>query len=131
MLSASILLALAASVTAQGVTSAIAPSAPIPSGCSTSTSGTFQITVVNVTQTVKKRELEKRDALVLTLANGILKDAQGRTGYIASNYQFQFDGPPQVCSSHLSAKHDHELTMIENRPVPFTLPDFLYAATSL
>ncbi|KAL8750237.1 MAG: hypothetical protein Q9184_006494 [Pyrenodesmia sp. 2 TL-2023] len=33
--------------------------------------------------------------LTLTLADGILKDAQGRTGYIAANYQFQFDAPPQ------------------------------------
>jgi hypothetical protein len=98
MLSASILLALVASVAAapQGVTSAIAPPAAVPAGCSTSASGTFQIAVVNVTQGLKKRELEKRDALTLTLASGILKDALGRTGYIASNYQFQFDGPPQV-----------------------------------
>jgi hypothetical protein len=99
MLSASILLAFAATVAAspQGVTSAIAPSAPKPSGCSSSSSGTFQITVVNVTQNApNKRDLEKRDALILTLADGILKDALGRTGYIADNYQFQFDGPPQV-----------------------------------
>ena len=34
--------------------------------------------------------------LALTLADGILKDAKGRTGYIASNFQFQFDGPPQA-----------------------------------
>ena len=33
--------------------------------------------------------------LELTLANGILKDSHGRTGYIASNFQFQFDDPPQ------------------------------------
>lgn len=33
--------------------------------------------------------------LALTLADGVLKDAQGRTGYIADNYQFQFDAPPQ------------------------------------
>ncbi|KAK3174628.1 hypothetical protein OEA41_001874 [Lepraria neglecta] len=33
--------------------------------------------------------------LAITLENNILKDAQGRTGYIASNFQFQFDGPPQ------------------------------------
>lgn len=25
-----------------------------------------------------------------------MKDAKGRTGYIAANYQFQFDGPPQT-----------------------------------
>ncbi len=34
--------------------------------------------------------------LEITLDNGILKDAKGRTGYIASNFQFQFDGPPQA-----------------------------------
>ncbi|MCJ1368479.1 hypothetical protein MMC16_007623 [Acarospora aff. strigata] len=34
--------------------------------------------------------------LALTLADGVVKDAQGRTGYIASNYQFQFDAPPQA-----------------------------------
>jgi hypothetical protein len=33
--------------------------------------------------------------LTLTLAGGQLTDAEGRTGYIASNYQFQFDKPPQ------------------------------------
>jgi len=36
--------------------------------------------------------------LVATLSDGVLKDAQGRTGYVASNYQFQFDGPPQAGS---------------------------------
>jgi hypothetical protein len=34
--------------------------------------------------------------LELTLNNGVLKDGQGRTGYIASNYQLQFDAPPQA-----------------------------------
>ncbi|KAL8769934.1 MAG: hypothetical protein Q9209_004181 [Squamulea sp. 1 TL-2023] len=33
--------------------------------------------------------------LSITLADGVVKDAQGRTGYIASNFQFQFDAPPQ------------------------------------
>ena len=33
--------------------------------------------------------------LNLSLEGGVLKDSQGRTGYIASNYQFQFDGPVQ------------------------------------
>lgn len=100
---ASALLALAASAVAapQGVTSAIAPSAPAPSGCQTSYSGTFEITVVNVTTTSSKA---KRDALELTLADGVLKDAQQRTGYIAANYQFQFDGPPQVSSRQVQFK---------------------------
>lgn len=35
-------------------------------------------------------------ALSITLEDGIIKDQQGRTGYIAANYQFQFDGPPQA-----------------------------------
>lgn len=30
------------------------------------------------------------------LSNGVLTDAYQRTGYIASNYQFQFDAPPQA-----------------------------------
>ena len=34
--------------------------------------------------------------LELTLADGILHDSHGRIGYIASNYQFQFDNPPQA-----------------------------------
>ncbi|QDS74598.1 hypothetical protein FKW77_008420 [Venturia effusa] len=33
--------------------------------------------------------------LTVTLDGGVLKDDKGRTGYIASNYQFQFDAPPQ------------------------------------
>lgn len=30
-----------------------------------------------------------------TLSGSVIKDAHGRTGYIADNFQFQFDGPPQ------------------------------------
>ncbi len=33
--------------------------------------------------------------LSVTLHNGILVDNENRTGYIASNFQFQFDNPPQ------------------------------------
>ena len=40
--------------------------------------------------------------LSVSLSNGILKDNQGRTGYIASNYQFQFDGPPQAGAIYTS-----------------------------
>lgn len=51
--------------------------------------------------------------LKLSLSEGVLKDGQGRIGYIAENSQFQFDGPPQtgakftagfsVCNSGLLA----------------------------
>jgi hypothetical protein len=34
-------------------------------------------------------------SLTISLANGQLTDEKGRTGYIASNFQFQFDAPPQ------------------------------------
>lgn len=37
-----------------------------------------------------------KNSLNLSLNNGILKDNYGRQGYIASNFQFQFDGPPQA-----------------------------------
>jgi len=36
------------------------------------------------------------DTLSLTLKDGVLVDNQGRTGYIAANYQFQFDKPAQT-----------------------------------
>lgn len=39
---------------------------------------------------------QSNGTLAITLANGILKDSFGRTGYIASNFQFQFDNPPQA-----------------------------------
>lgn len=88
-------------VSAQGVTQPISPPGSAPAGCKNSWDGKFQVTVV---QAPKKRDLGIQaraecggsDTLVSTLAGGILKDAQGRTGYIASNYQFQFDGPPQA-----------------------------------
>jgi len=34
--------------------------------------------------------------LRISLSNGVLTDSQNRTGYIAANSQFQFDGPPQA-----------------------------------
>ena len=69
-------------------TTALAQASP-PAGCQASTSGTFQISTVNVTSS-KKRDLESRQlagALTLSLQSGNLKDQAGRVGYIASNYQ--------------------------------------------
>lgn len=79
----------------QGVDQNIAPSSPPPAGCTETTSGTFQITTFNVT-TAAKRDLDERDILTIDLNKGILTDSVGRTGYIASNFQFQFDEPPQA-----------------------------------
>lgn len=67
--------------------------------CADNFDGTFEITVF---KEAGKRDIQKRacnanaGALILKLKNGVLTDAKGRTGYIASNYQFQFDGPPQA-----------------------------------
>lgn len=86
--------ALALAATALAAPQASSP----PSGCQASAPGSFQIQTVNVTSP-RKRSLEARQlagALTLTLQNGILKDQAGRTGYIASNYQFQFDAPVQA-----------------------------------
>jgi hypothetical protein len=49
--------------------------------------------------TQDKRQLPQcsgEGTLVAALRNGILTDSHQRTGYIASNYQFQFDAPPQA-----------------------------------
>ncbi|AEO58708.1 hypothetical protein MYCTH_52496, partial [Thermothelomyces thermophilus ATCC 42464] len=96
-------LAMVASAVAQGVTEKIAPEGDAPSGCRPNFDGPFQITVVPLTDKAKRDlALETRatcsgeGTLVLRLSDGVLTDAQERTGYIASNYQFQFDGPPQA-----------------------------------
>lgn len=75
----------------QAVPSPVAPDSPAPSGCSESTDGTFQLTVVNVTDSPSKRAMEKRQQsgiLTLKLADGTLTDQADRTGYIASNFQY-------------------------------------------
>jgi hypothetical protein len=84
-------------VLALAATAALAQNSP-PSGCQASSSGSFNIQTVNVTRSTK-RELSTRQlagALTLTLRDGILRDQAGRQGYIASNYQFQFDQPLQA-----------------------------------
>jgi Yeast PIR protein repeat len=48
------------------------------------TVGGFQFVVCNTSST-----------LILSLTAGVLTDSEGRTGYIASDYQLQFDDPPQ------------------------------------
>jgi len=83
-----------------GVSSSIAPAASAPAGCSENYSGSFEIQVENVTSSGKRsleRRFMRRDTpLTISLSNGVLTDSEGRTGYIASNYQFQFDNPPQA-----------------------------------
>ncbi|RKF77644.1 Mannose-containing glycoprotein [Golovinomyces cichoracearum] len=71
----------------------IAPAVAAPSECSTSYSGDFQITVVK--PTAKHTTCGKDGYLTLKLQDGQLIDSKGRLGYIASNYQFQFDKPAQ------------------------------------
>jgi len=91
----------------QGVTQDIAPSSPPPAGCSETYDGTFEITIGTAPKA--KRDLEERatcgstaGALIVTLKDGNLLDAQKRTGYIAANYQFQFDGPAQTGAIYTS-----------------------------
>ncbi|KAH7027930.1 uncharacterized protein B0I36DRAFT_385853 [Microdochium trichocladiopsis] len=103
----------------QGVTEDIAPSGGPPSGCSTSYDGTFEITIGQAPSA--KRDLEERatcgstaGSLIVSLKNGNLLDAQKRTGYIAANYQFQFDGPAQtgaIYTSGFSVCQDNSLAL--------------------
>ncbi|EUC48510.1 hypothetical protein COCMIDRAFT_49634, partial [Bipolaris oryzae ATCC 44560] len=75
------------------------PQAASGSECAASVDGTFTITTVKAPEADKKRALARRQLdgiLTMTLQDGKLKDQAGRDGYIASNYQFQFDGPVQA-----------------------------------
>ncbi|KAF2753499.1 hypothetical protein EJ05DRAFT_219431 [Pseudovirgaria hyperparasitica] len=78
----------------QGVTEIIEPSGTAPEGCQPTYAGSFNLGVVQVAGDVQKRQLA--GTLTVTLADGVLKDQAGRQAYIASNYQFQFDAPPQA-----------------------------------
>ncbi|KAI6084166.1 hypothetical protein F4821DRAFT_243373 [Hypoxylon rubiginosum] len=86
----------------QGVTDKLTPTAAAPAGCTGSFDGNFEITVAEVTekrsvsQPEKRAECGSEGVLVLSLKDGTTLDAQKRTGYIASNYQFQFDAPAQA-----------------------------------
>jgi hypothetical protein len=90
-------LATFAALAAASVVSAQTSAGSPPAGCSTTYSGTFEITV---SLPKKKRDIEERQtacssgALVATLTNSVLTDSKGRIGGIVANHQFQFDGPP-------------------------------------
>ncbi|KAL6921027.1 hypothetical protein ACHAPO_006255 [Fusarium lateritium] len=95
------LLALAATAFAvpQAVTEDISPKDGPPKGCTTSYSGQFEVTIFKPSNTKRdlseKRSCNGEGVLVLSLKDGVLKDAQDRTGYISDSYQFQFDKPAQ------------------------------------
>ncbi|KAI1370608.1 hypothetical protein F4677DRAFT_437971 [Hypoxylon crocopeplum] len=86
----------------QGVTDKLTPTGAAPAECTGSFDGKFEITVAEVTekrsvfQPEKRAECGSDGVLVLTLKDGSTFDAKDRTGYIASNYQFQFDAPAQA-----------------------------------
>ncbi|OLN87078.1 Cell wall mannoprotein CIS3 [Colletotrichum chlorophyti] len=75
----------------------LAPENGPPASCQSSFDGSFGLSIV----ALGKRSLDERaacnnpGALDLTLKDGVLLDSKGRTGSIVSNFQFQFDGPPQ------------------------------------
>ncbi|KAL9615032.1 MAG: hypothetical protein Q9167_000564 [Letrouitia subvulpina] len=79
-------------------TSDAQPQATAPSEPSSPSSGSSPSTG-NPTKMVS---CYKDGTLQITLQDGVLKDSQGRTGYIASNYQFQFDNPPQAGAIYTS-----------------------------
>lgn len=88
------------SVVVAGLAAAVA-AAPTASGsqCAASADGKFTITTVQATAMRSKRVIYPRQLdgiLTMSLKDGKLTDQAGRTGYIASNYQFQFDGPVQA-----------------------------------
>ncbi|KAI1437087.1 hypothetical protein GGR50DRAFT_139925 [Xylaria sp. CBS 124048] len=90
-----------------------------PAGCAKSASGKFEISVTKVAEKKKipkvrtpraevagkKSKMTTRmqgtvscdtdNGLVVTFKDGHIFDAKGRAGYIASNYQLQFDSPAQ------------------------------------
>lgn len=99
-------LVVAVSAAPQGVTNPIPPSGSAPSGCSSTYNGEFGFSVAAVGSNVASGQIACNSGtegqLILTLNDGVLRDGQDRTGYIADNYQFQFDGPPQAGAIYTS-----------------------------
>lgn len=79
----------------QAVTAQITPTGAAPAGCQTDAPGTYNVLPVKPSGALK-RDLHKRATLVVTLRNGILRDAFNTVGYIAANRQFQFDPPSEA-----------------------------------
>lgn len=77
------------------------PTPEVPARVVTSSSSTTDVAAASTPKSGMKA-CAKDGALAITLENGILKDQKGRTGYIAANYQFQFDGPPQAGALYTS-----------------------------
>jgi hypothetical protein len=67
------------------------PQAPTASSAPTAAATGYELVACKTSST-----------LSISLSNGILIDSDGRTGYIASNYQFQFDKPPQAGAIYTS-----------------------------
>ncbi|TGJ88608.1 hypothetical protein E0Z10_g175 [Xylaria hypoxylon] len=91
----------------QGVTEKLTPTGAAPAGCTGTFDGKFEVTVAKVTEQKrsipeKRAECGSEGVLVVKLQDGSTSDAQGRTGYIASNYQFQFDAPAQAGALYTS-----------------------------
>lgn len=66
--------------------------------CASTSNGVYNMQTVNMTSS-SKRDMQKRQtsgALVWSISDGIVRDAAGRKGYIAENYQFQFDNEVQA-----------------------------------
>ncbi|KAF4447153.1 hypothetical protein F53441_9298 [Fusarium austroafricanum] len=87
------------------VTDNIAPKGNPPKGCTKSYSGQFEVTIFKPGKS--KRDVEERSCngegvLVLSLKDGVLKDAKDRTGYISESFQFQFDKPAQAGAIYTS-----------------------------
>ncbi|RDA90497.1 hypothetical protein CP533_3033 [Ophiocordyceps camponoti-saundersi (nom. inval.)] len=85
------------------VTDKIAPQGGVPDGCQTNAPGQFQVRTQRLSDPIipaqqSQTYCDSAKSLVMTLNDGVLTDIKGRTGYVASNFQFQFDGPPQAGS---------------------------------
>jgi hypothetical protein len=88
-----------------------------PDGCKESYDGKFSVGVLKAGSAKRQSACGGDSALVLTLKDGVLTDSQGRVGSIASNYQLQFDGPPQdnaIATSGFSACSDGKLALGSN-----------------
>ncbi|KAK5034160.1 hypothetical protein LTS07_003080 [Exophiala sideris] len=87
-------------------TGEVSPDTALPSMTSTTSTTSISSQAAtpsqNVSAVLSLVSCLTNSTLKLSISNGTLLDARNRTGYIASNYQFQFDGPPQAGAIYTS-----------------------------
>lgn len=102
---------------ALGSASSLAAAPSPPPGCSRDYNGWFELSPIYVSSS-KQSLGHGATGLEISLSNGSISDTSGRTGYVASNDQLQFDEPPQAGAIYTTGFSVCKRTRVRSRVTP-------------